>query len=149
MDQATFLATFPEFDDVSQYPAAMVAFYLNLAVLRLNPLVWEESYDYGTALYTAHCLAIARRRAIAAKRGLMPGQASGPIAGKTVKDVSITYQGLISSLEGAGNYNLTDYGTQFWELVMIKGQGCIQLGGSDCISGMITDPYFGISGFAY
>lgn len=149
MDLPTFRVDFPEFADTSAYTDAQVSFYLGLAALRLAPGIWEEMYDYGVALYTAHCLALARLRQQTAARGLAPGMASGAVASKAVKDVSVSYDRDVTSIEGAGNYNLTDYGTMFYELVMIKGTGAIQLGfGTGLVDLASMGAGFGAQGFS-
>lgn len=146
MDLATWRSTFPEFGDITAYPDAQVNFYLALACARMNPCVWGAQFDYGQALYTAHCMALARRRGISSQRGLVPGVATGLITAKSVADVSQSFDVEVGTLEGAGNYNLTDYGTMFYELMMLAGMGAIQLGGC-AVPGAIVAGYIGVLGY--
>lgn len=127
MDLPTFRASFPEFGP-DAYPDAQANFYFSLAGVRLDPLVWGALLDYGSALYVAHCLALAKQRGLSAAAGQPPGFGVGVLTSKAVKDVSAGYDATVATIEGAGNYNLTTYGTQFYELMMIVGAGAIQLG---------------------
>lgn len=148
MDLATFRTDFPEFSSATVYTDGQVNFYLGLAAVRMNPLVWDALYDYGVALYVAHCLALAGQRARSgAVTGGTPGINSGPLASKSVKDVSMSYNATIGTIEGAGNYNLTTYGTMFYELMQLVGQGCIQLGAAVGMPGVLVDPFAGMGGF--
>jgi len=147
MDLPTWRSTFPEFGDVSAYPSAQVSFYLGIATIRLNAALWGELFDYGMGLYTAHCMALARRRGVSAARGLIPGVATGLVTAKSVADVSQSFDVEVGTIEGAGNYNLTDYGTEFYELMQIVGMGAIQLGGCAALPGPLIGGYLGLVGY--
>lgn len=122
MDEATFRAIYPEFRDVNAYPAAQVAFWLTASQARLDALRWGDMLDQGTALFMAHNIAISHL----AGRGVA-GSFSGPTASKSVGGASISYDTNSSTIEGAGAYNLTSYGKQFWDLAMMVGAGGVQL----------------------
>jgi hypothetical protein len=149
VDLPTFRTSFPEFSDTTAYPDGTVNFWLSVAVARMNASVWGNLYDIGQALYVAHNLDLARLATLAAARGLPPNLASGPLSAKSVKDVAMSFDASVAAIEGAGNYNLTYYGTRFYELMEIVGQGCIQLGGYFGAPGTVLDPYGLIGGAVF
>lgn len=115
-----FRQMFSMFADEDKYPDAMIQMWLDQAPC--DPLVWGKRYQLGTLLWTAHELA---------KFG-PDGLASASIAGQTgvpnnksVDSVSIGYDTTLSKVEGAGPYNLTIYGQQFWQLAQYVGAGSI------------------------
>lgn len=123
MDADTFRSQFPEFADEAAYPGPQIDFWMSVAVIRLNPSRWSTLLDQGIALYTAHSLALAKANSKVAAFGGTPGQNSGPLAQKGADKLSATYDTASASVEGAGNYNLTTYGTRFIELSRLAGMG--------------------------
>lgn len=126
MDRPTFRQVFPEFGSDTAYPDAVVDFWFGQARIQLDPQRWADLLDQGTALFVAHKLVLARRNAAAGTRGI-PGEASGPTASKTIDKLSKSFDTGAASLEGAGSWNLTTYGTQFIALARIAGAGGMQL----------------------
>jgi hypothetical protein len=60
--------------------------------------------------------------------GAYPGKGVGGIVtNKSVDGVSVSYDTNSITLDGAGNYNSTKYGREFWQLAMIVGMGGQQL----------------------
>lgn len=130
MDNPTFRSIYPEFASLTTYPDAQVNYYLAQAVTMLNASVWCSLQDQGVALYTAHNLTLAARRAKTALAGGTPGLAQGILASKAVDKVSMGFDTGSVAIEGAGAYNLTEYGLQFIKLARLVGaQGMIQTGG--------------------
>lgn len=123
-DLATFREHFPEF---SATPDGRVSFWLGIAPKLLNAERWDELLDHGIELFVAHHLAIDNANQRAAQNGGGVGQNSGPVASKTVDKVSVSYDTGAATLEGAGHWNLTTYGTQFYALFRMMGAGGIQL----------------------
>lgn len=121
---ATFRADFPEFAAVDD---SRVTFWLTIAGTLLQSDRWGDLLDHGVELFVAHHLAIdaANQRAGAAGGGL--GQNSGPVASKAVDKVSVSYDTGAATIAGAGHWNLTTYGTQFYALWRMMGTGGIQL----------------------
>lgn len=124
---AQFRTTFPEFAATARYPDAQVQFWLTLGYKRCRPTPWADLLDEGVQFYTAHNLVLERQAQDSAARGAVPGIATGVINSKSVDKVSLGYDTQAASVEGAGNYNLTTYGTRFMELVNIVGAQAIQV----------------------
>lgn len=136
-----FLEDFPEFGyKQGQYPVGRIQFWLNLAYLRLPACVWNELLNAGVELYVAHNLVLEKQASDAGKKGGSPGQATGPINSKSVDKVSVGYDTASASIDGAGNYNLTTFGTRFYELVMIVGTTAITINGGTEGAGFILTP---------
>ena len=127
MDAATFRQNFPEFADTEAWPDASINFWLGIAANRVNPCAWGELADLGTCLFTAHNLVVAARRAKAAAAGGMPGATQGVQTAKSVDKVSASYDARATTVDGAGNWNATDYGVQFWQYAEMMGAGGLQL----------------------
>lgn len=127
MDEATFRTTFPEFSDTTRYPSGAVTFWMGLGAKLLPPDRWEDLFDQGLALYTAHHLSMADMDQKAAAAGASPGQIKGPTTAKSVDKVSSSHDTAAVTLDGAGFWNLTSYGVRFLTLARCIGAGGIQL----------------------
>jgi hypothetical protein len=127
MNATTLRQQFPEFADAAAYPAATVDFWLGVGVLRLNADRWSDLLDHGLALFTAHHLVLARRAALVAAKGGLPGTGGGVLASKTVGSVAASYDTGAAKIDGAGAWNQTTYGVQFWQLALMVGSGGVQL----------------------
>lgn len=127
MNEATFRANFPEFGDVGQYSSQQVTFWLGIAAQRVNADAWGNLTDLGLALFTAHNLVMARRRAKVAGLGGVPGATQGVISADAIEKVSTSYDTGATTIDGAGNWNATDYGVQFWQYAQLMGAGGAQL----------------------
>ena len=125
---AQFRGDFPEFADTTGYPDAQVNFYLNLAQTRLDATRWSDLWTYGVELYTAHSLALAKMRAATTLGGGAPGATTGVVSSKSVGGVSKSMDLGIVTIEGAGTYNLTSYGSEYYQLMLLIGIGGVQLG---------------------
>jgi hypothetical protein len=114
-DIAQFRLAFPEFADTARYPTAQITFQATLVGLQFQkgPFT-DDVYSTMQSLYVAHLLA------------LNPG-AGGAVASKTVGSVSISYDTASSAYQNAGFFNQTNYGKQYWNLLMMFGAGCVQL----------------------
>lgn len=126
---AGFIEMYPEFSDTSRYPTPAVTTYLTLGYAFLNPGKWRDALDFGVGLYTAHQLAIRAQNQLAALGGGVPGTAGGVLASKSVDKVSAGYDVAAGTIEGAGYWNRTVYGVQFWDLVLMFGAGGLVTGG--------------------
>ena len=133
---ASFRAMFPAFNASSTFPDATVTAWITAAAGQLSPDAWGASLDLGTSLYVAHQLAVMQRDVVASASGGALGGGSGVLTSKSVRGVSATYDTSSSIYDGAGDYNLTIYGKQFWRMMMIVGMGGVQLG----VNGGPADP---------
>lgn len=122
MDVAAFRLNFPEFGDVTKYTADMIAFWQGLGEKLLNEERWGEFYSEGLQLFVAHQIALAAKNASTSSSNI-PGTGTGILSGKSVGGVSINYDTSSVTLQDAGNYNMTQYGRQFWQLAQIVGTG--------------------------
>ena len=128
---ATFRADFPEFSNTTTYPDAMINFWLGIGNIRMTPAAsrWGDLYNPGLELFVAHFVSIqALNQAQAATNGGtgIPGMQRGAISGEQA-EISVSYDVAAVTIEGAGQWNLTAYGTQFLELANLVGMGPIQV----------------------
>lgn len=119
-----FRVAFPEFGDKQVYPSGSVQFWLADAIANVNADAWGASTAKGVYLYLAHQLLMKGRRAA---KGQAPSQVSGPIASKAVGSVSVSYDTASTAETGAGWWNSTQYGKEFFRLSRIYGSGPIQI----------------------
>lgn len=123
---ALMRATFPEFADPSRFPDPLLALWLGVAANFINAPKWGDQADLGIMLYAAHKISL-----VAGNGGLRParpGQIRGVLTSKSADGISASYD--VSSVmnEGAGHWNLTTYGLQYWELKTLFGHGPVQVG---------------------
>jgi hypothetical protein len=123
----SFRAAFPEFDNTTKYPDAMVTFWSNVAIDMVPCNLWKKQWLTGVYLYTAHECVLAAQNAATAKIGGTPGQNAGIVTAKTVGPVSSSYDAAGTGERSGGQWNLTTYGKQFLRLARIFGAGAIQL----------------------
>lgn len=126
MDASTFRALLPEFDDTKKYKTATINVWINQGSATVNGAALSGRRDLVLAYYVAHHLVLGERNKAAAKRGA-PGQATNVISGKNAGGLSLTYDTTIASDEGAGHWNLTDYGKRYWKMVRMAGAGGAQI----------------------
>lgn len=158
---ASLRADFTEFADTSLYPEPVVNFWLNVASQLMNKDRWgapapvttpptaNTLYDIGQELFAAHNLVLEARAMAEAANGAPPGTTTGPVSGKSVDKVSISYavEGAIEP--DAGHWNLTIYGTRYARLVKMIGAGGIQLGVPVCNGDAIVGAYAGPWSYNY
>lgn len=143
MDASTFRSDFPEFSDSTAYPDAQVSYWLGIGSKMLRLDAWDELLGHGLELFTAHHLVLARQNAKAAAKGVVAGANSGPQSSKSVDRVSASYDTHSASIEGAGHWNLTTYGTQFIQLARMVGIGGAVAYGNGEVYGAALSQWFG------
>lgn len=112
-----FREIFPEFA-AATYPDARIQFFLDLAYAQLNPRVWGGLLDRAAILLTAHNIAVAPRPSTTAGgANSFVGLATGLVSSKSLGGASVSYDNTTGSEDGAGSYNLTRYGQQFYSLL--------------------------------
>lgn len=146
---ASFRVDFPEFGNNSQYPTAVIQYYLALAGILLNPYRFGGTspvavtnpptmlIDFVAELYVAHYITLEYQAQKAAAAGAAPGQQTGVVSGKSVGPISVSYDNMVTALENAGQWGLTIYGQRFWQLAEMAGAGPLQLTGG----GGFVPPY--------
>jgi hypothetical protein len=118
-----FKARYTEFATLSD---ARIQIFLDDAVLELDVVRWGDLYDRGLAALAAHFLAISERTSLAGTTG--GGGAIGPLASKSVGDVSLSYGWTGNSASGSRDQNYylsTVYGQDYLRLVAIVGYGMV------------------------
>lgn len=118
---ADFLAIFPEFSNVNMYPVARVNFWFGYAINFVNPTRWGSVYNQGVSLYTAHLLVIDSRNQ------LQQGAVSGIDTGQSADGISYTVDSSSVVIAGAGLFNSTTYGIQYYQLALMMGSGGLQI----------------------
>ncbi|WP_283149008.1 DUF4054 domain-containing protein [Silvimonas soli] len=127
MDTAQFREDFTEFSDETIYPDSLVQLWLTAALMFVDECRWGDAYNLGLELFTAHHLVVSAKDQQAAEIGAVPGQVTGATSSKSVDKVSVGFDTKAVTYEGAGFWNMSSYGIQFYQLMMIFGAGGIQL----------------------
>lgn len=127
MDNTLFRTNFPEFSDATKYPDSMLTYWGTVAEIMVIQCIWKKMWPTGVSLYVAHQITLAAQNAKAGAIGGTPGISGGVPNTKTVGSVTVGFDSVVTSETGAGFWNLTNYGKQFYHLVQIFGAGCIQL----------------------
>jgi len=126
---AQFVLDFPEFGNSTLFPVSQITFWATIAAYLLNPCRWDPALiNLGMELFIAHNVALEAFAMSAADAGGIPGISRGVVASEAGKSLSVGYDTALAGEEGAGNFNLTIYGTRFWNLMRMMGAGPIQVG---------------------
>ena len=124
-----FRTPFPPFADATVYSDALIQAWLDLAPC--DPYVWCDRYQLGMGLWTAHELTKFGPNGLAAAHA--PSGIGGIAQSKAVNGVSVSYDTGIGTEDGAGQYNMTIYGRQFWSMARLLGIGSpMQIGAATC-----------------
>ena len=115
-----FRAVYPQFADEERYPDAAIQYRLTVAEQQVGVSRWGDMYVHGVFLQVAHHLTIASAVASGNRTG-------GVVASKSGDGLSVSYDNTSSSETGAGFWNSTAYGREYWRLVRIYGMGAVQL----------------------
>jgi hypothetical protein len=124
---AQFRIDYPEFADVTRYPEATIERQLRLASILLGEMAWGDLWGYGIELRAAHYLTVGARNAASALAGGSGGGVAGLMTSKSVDKVSASYDVSAVTNAGAGFWNTTGYGVEFYALLMTIGAGPVQL----------------------
>ena len=111
---ALFKARFTEFASIAD---ARIQLFLDDAELAMDEAIWDVYFDVGQSYLAAHYLALAEKSAVGSSVGT-----SGPVVGRTVDGVSISYgSGAPSPNQNAAYFQTTQYGQRY--LVLMKNLG--------------------------
>lgn len=127
MDITAFRAAFPELADTTKYTDAMITFWASIGDILLNELRWDTLLTQGLWLYVAHNITLQAQDITSSATGRTPGMTAGVITNKSVGGVNVSYDASSVFFELAGNYNMTKYGRDFWQLMQIVGTGGYQV----------------------
>lgn len=131
--ESSFREAMPMFADVVDYPSFQFNFYLNLGKKLLSVSRWgdpsdpDSLIDYGLTLFIAHYLTLFKRSMDLSDIGGDAGKVAGNETSKSVDGVakSMDVSGVLNS--DAGHWNMTTFGIQFYQLMIMAGAGGIQL----------------------
>lgn len=131
--ESSFRETMPMFADVVEYPSFQFNFYLNLGKKLLPVSRWgdpsdpDSLIDFGLTLFIAHYLTLFKRSMDLSDIGGDAGKVAGNETSKSVDGVakSMDVSGVLNT--DAGHWNMTTFGIQFYQLMMMAGAGGIQL----------------------
>ena len=114
---------YPEFSDVTDYPDARIQTFITKGEGELSEGQWGDQYNEGLLAFTAHFLA---RSTSTARSGGSVGSI-GPIASKSVGDVSVSFASVVGSNPSAQEsfWNSTPYGQEYWRLITLFGVGML------------------------
>lgn len=120
-----FRAAYPVFSE-EEFPDTQVDWWLINCDWRFNKDRWAELYELGLFLLVAHNLTLQKASSLTPTSGM--DAAAGPISGtsRSAGGVSISTSRTGNSAtasSGAGQYNLTVYGQQYWDLARLVGAG--------------------------
>jgi len=136
---AQFREDFPEFANATTYLPSTLNYWLAVASFLLRPerFVDPNILYLATELFAAHNMVLEAQAQSSAQAGGWPGISKGAISAEGAGDVNLSYDVPDTLEEGAGNYNLTTYGTRFYRLLQLAGMGPIQVGPDGCIAGTV------------
>lgn len=126
VNAAQFRLAFTEFASAKAYPDDALTMWLTFAYLFLAPNRWGPAIDLGAQLYAAHNLVLERLAWSEAANGATPGTFTGPISGKTVGELTISYDPGMGINKDDAQWGLTHYGTRFVKLARQFGSGPVQ-----------------------
>lgn len=141
-----FRADYPEFSDPQTFSDPVLNRWATVASNLLDCNRWGDLIGFGTGLFIAHQLAMRQMNLKAAAAGGNPGQINGPVASKSVKGVSVSYDPSAITIKDGGNFNATSYGRDFLRYGAQLGAGPIVIGAGGGLPQPIypgTDIFFG------
>ena len=133
---AQLRTNFPEFSSNTRFPTGQIQFWLDFAYAMLSTTRWGNQLDIAAQLYASHNVVLERRALDESNvqnsfgEGA-PGLSTGVISSKSVDKNSVSYSVDTSSIPGAGDLNLTIYGTRLARLIKLFGMGPVYVGGAN------------------
>lgn len=127
-----FRTDWPEFANATSFPDAAVNFWLTVAQLLLPPQRWLGILTLGIELFIAHNMILESRALATVNVFGLPGISKGAINSETPGDITVSYDTATTLEEGAGHWNLTEYGTRLKRLFSLVGAGPVQVSPSGC-----------------
>jgi hypothetical protein len=121
---AQYRALFPAFADSATYSDTTVQMWLDMGGCMVN-CGWGCMQAFGQGLWAAHEMWKLGPNSLTAKGG---NGLDGIVANKSVGPVSVGYDTSLTKVEGAGPYNDTIYGQQYYQLALAFGLGPYQFG---------------------
>ena len=122
-----FRRDFPQFNDDTKYPDAVIEFRLNLADMLIGGSAMGNMFPYLAELFVAHYMVLNAADTAAGALGGAGGATSAVVASKSVDKASVSYDNSATLNADAGFWNFSRYGAEFWQLLMLFGYGGVQL----------------------
>ena len=123
MTLAEFRAAYPALNGVGDKTAL---YWLGVAKNFVAEDRWQDMTSLGEGLFVAHWLSMSMQAQKAETAGSFGGGAGGLLTSKSVGGVSFSYDVSSVTVAGAGAYNQTAYGRQYWQLAQMFGNGAMQ-----------------------
>lgn len=120
---AEFVTAFPEFANPATYPAGQINFWIPHAYAQLNAVRYGTQLGLAAMLFVAHNITLSARNAASAATGQIVGQQQGVTTGKSVGEVSISYDASAALNKDAGFWNTTTYGSRLFQMMQSYGVG--------------------------
>ena len=114
----TMKALFPEF--TAQLDARIEVF-IDYAELEVCTTRWGDFSDKGISYLAAHFLSLA----ITAAASGGTGGGGGPLSGKSIGDVSLSFARSSSGGSSGDYFNQTSYGQEYYRMMMRIGMGAV------------------------
>lgn len=124
LTEQQFRDQMPEFCNAIAHPSEKIVLYAALADKACaNEQRWGAFRDQGMRLYIAHHLALDAMNRRAAKNGI-PG-VGGAVASKSLGQASMSFDTQLGTAANGrgGVWNMTIYGKQYYQLVLLVGAG--------------------------
>ncbi len=125
---ADFRSGMTAFQDSNVFSDDDVIFYLDIANRTVNADRWKELYAKGVMLQVAHYATLAALARKEMAMGGVGGIRAGAISSETGDMLSVTFDASSVMSDGAGQWNATVYGRQYWQLSQLFGAGPLQSG---------------------
>jgi hypothetical protein len=124
MTEAEFRLEYAPFADVGTYSSARVQRWLERADRQITARVWDDdTRQWAIGLWTAHNIVLEQAALQQAENGGLPVGTSGRVTSQSVGGVSVSMNLGSIDVAGAGSYNATSYGQQFYQLLQMAGAG--------------------------
>lgn len=124
-DDAAFLATFPQFGEITPPPIRQM--FIGQAQTVVLQSRWHSQWAYGMALFIAHHLTRYLQLQVpgtaTASKVVASAQPKGLVSSKSVGDVAISYDFTATNVTGWQQWQTTQYGQQFASIGKLLGKG--------------------------
>jgi hypothetical protein len=125
----SFRQQFPGYANTATFPDPMVQVWIDLSAQFVSLDRWgTELVDYGRSLWAAHHLTIQGADAATTALGGAAGGGGGVLSSKSGGGLSASYDVGSVMEQGAGFWNQTVHGREFYRLSQMMGAGPLQIG---------------------
>mgnify|MGYP005850182411 FL=1 len=124
----SFIEAFPEFSDDVAWPVTRVQSRIDLSncFVRVRDDLCDSAANHIKGLYVAHYLAAQGPSSESGKLVQSAG-GTGIVSSKSVDGASVSFDTSTGAEQGAGFWNVTVYGREYWQLIQMMGAGGVQI----------------------